>query len=225
MVIVGRDGSIAEVSQSLIDATGLGGGSIIGTEAGRLFDGESSDWLRQKLDTLRFSRETVRFEAALKTSESSEPYEISINARIDDRGRMIGAVIVGRSLGELRRAYSELEASHSSLKEAQSQLVRNEKLASLGRLLAGVAHELNNPISFVYANAHALEKYIIRFEEYFERVEAGASRSELVELRGQLKLDRELKNLRTAIDGAREVSSPLSLGHFFVESLAPAVAC
>lgn len=119
---------------------------------------------------------------------------------------MIGAVLVGRSLGELRRAYSELEDSHQSLKEAQSQLVRNEKLASLGRLLAGVAHELNNPISFVYANAHALEKYIMRFEEYFERVEAGASRDELVALRGQLKLDRELKNLRSAIDGAREGS-------------------
>ena len=46
----------------------------------------------------------------------------------------------------------------------------------------------------------------MRFEEYFERVEAGASRDELIALRGQLKLDRELRNLRSAIDGAREGS-------------------
>ena len=206
MVIVERNGAIAEVSQSLIDATMLGGKALIGADAGILFDEDSAPRIRRELNTLRFSREAVRFEAGLRTSEGPEPYEVSITARIDDRGRMIGAVLVGRSLGELRRAYSELEESHESLKEAQSQLVRNEKLASLGRLLAGVAHELNNPISFVYANAHALEKYIMRFEEYFERVEAGASRDELVALRGQLKLDRELKNLRSAIDGAREGS-------------------
>jgi two-component system sensor histidine kinase HupT/HoxJ len=63
---------------------------------------------------------------------------------------------------------------------------------------------LNNPISFVYANAHGLEKYAARFEEYFDRVQAGASRAELIELRRKLRLDRELKNLRSAIDGARD---------------------
>ena len=115
-------------------------------------------------------------------------------------------VLTGRPLGELRRAFSELEDSHDTLKQAQSQLVRNEKLASLGRLLAGVAHELNNPISFVYANTHALEKYLDRFETYFERVQAGGSRSELVALRSELKLDRNLRNLRTAIEGARDGS-------------------
>jgi len=117
---------------------------------------------------------------------------------------LFGEARTGRPVGELRRAYSELAESHRALKEAQALLVRNEKLASLGRLLAGVAHELNNPISFVYANAHALEKYLGRFEAYFERVQAGASREELVALRAELKLDRELKNLRQAISGTSE---------------------
>jgi two-component system sensor histidine kinase HupT/HoxJ len=92
---------------------------------------------------------------------------------LDDRGRVIGHVLTGRPLGELRRAYAELEHSHDELKAAQALLVRNEKLASLGRLLAGVAHELNNPISFVYANTHALDRYASKFETYFERVQAG----------------------------------------------------
>lgn len=82
--------------------------------------------------------------------------------------------------------------------------MRNEKLASLGRLLAGVAHELNNPISFVYANTHALERYVTRFETYFERVQDGAEREELVALRSELKLERNLRNLRDAIQGASE---------------------
>ncbi len=101
-----------------------------------------------------------------------------------------------------------MRESHDALKTAQAQLVRNEKLASLGRLLAGVAHELNNPISFVYANTHALERYAGKFETYFARVQDGASRDELIELRRDLRLDREVANLRThhgARDGAERV--------------------
>jgi len=132
------------------------------------------------------------------------PLELSVSARRDARGRSQGVVLVGRPLGELRAAYRALEASHQALKQAQGQLVQNEKLASLGRLVAGVAHELNNPISFVYANTHALEKYTSRLETYFDAVQQGRSRPELVALRDDLHLERTIRNLRTAIDGARE---------------------
>jgi signal transduction histidine kinase len=46
------------------------------------------------------------------------------------------------------------------LEEAQSQLMQSEKLASIGQLAAGVAHEINNPIGYVYSNLGTLEKYV-----------------------------------------------------------------
>lgn len=52
-------------------------------------------------------------------------------------------------------AHSECEA-HAALKQAQSQLVQSEKLASLGQIVAGVAHEINNPVAFVTNNVAVL---------------------------------------------------------------------
>jgi signal transduction histidine kinase/ligand-binding sensor domain-containing protein len=50
---------------------------------------------------------------------------------------------------EIEQAYINLEAAHENLKSAQSQLIQQEKLASLGQLTAGIAHEIKNPLNFV----------------------------------------------------------------------------
>jgi two-component system sensor histidine kinase HupT/HoxJ len=51
-------------------------------------------------------------------------------------------------------------------------------MASLGRLVAGVAHELNNPISFVLGNVHALQRYSRPLQRYLGAVHAGAGADE-----------------------------------------------
>ena len=50
---------------------------------------------------------------------------------------------------EIEKAYKNLEVAHENLKAAQEQLVQQEKLASLGQLTAGIAHEIKNPLNFV----------------------------------------------------------------------------
>lgn len=59
----------------------------------------------------------------------------------------------------------ELTELFNQLKSTQSQLVLSEKMASLGRLVAGIAHELNNPISFIYANVNQMEKDIEKIKK------------------------------------------------------------
>ncbi|MCU0910062.1 MAG: ATP-binding protein [Rhodobacteraceae bacterium] len=203
LIVTDRTGRIARTSQSLEQIAGPGR-SVLGTPVADLFDEGHKDVVAAMLQTVQDRRRTSSFEANLMTAEGVEPLDISIAPRLDDRGRVDGFVLTGRPLGALRTAYAELRQSHDALKTAQAQLVRNEKLASLGRLLAGVAHELNNPISFVYANTHALERYAGKFEAYFARVQGGAGREELIQLRQDLRLDREVANLREATKGARE---------------------
>lgn len=204
LLVVDKEHRIERTGGPIDHVLGPVHSASIGACVDDLIVDESQRDLRQAIDRVILTQRATTIEIDIKTSKGSTPLELSIAPRLDERARSRGAVLVGRPVGELRSAYSELEASHQALKEAQAHLVRNEKLASLGRLVAGVAHELNNPISFVYANTHSLEKYTSRFEEYFEAVQSGADRAVLVDLREELKLDRALKNLRGAINGAKE---------------------
>ncbi|MGB1027536.1 MAG: sensor histidine kinase, partial [Rhodospirillaceae bacterium] len=205
LLVCGRDGAVLEANRAFLDLSGHADKrAVLGNRVCEIFVPEEQAQIRDNLAALQNGDRVPAVERHLQTPDGPTPLELSITARQDHRGRFEGAVLIGRPLGELRRAYRDMEASHQALKAAQSQLVHSEKLASLGRLLAGVAHELNNPISFVYGNAHALERYTGKFEQYFERVERGAEREELVSLRGSLNLDRAVRQMRSAVSGALE---------------------
>jgi signal transduction histidine kinase len=60
------------------------------------------------------------------------------------------------TIDQLRKALEEVEASHARLASAQEALVQSEKLASMGQLAAGIAHEVNNPLGVVLMYAHLL---------------------------------------------------------------------
>lgn len=70
---------------------------------------------------------------------------------------------------QLRGKVTDLEKAQSKVKETQSQLVHSAKMASLGQLVAGVAHELNNPIGFMYSNTSFLSKYVNQLIDIIEK--------------------------------------------------------
>jgi len=61
-------------------------------------------------------------------------------------------------IDQLQQNLSQLESLHRQLQSAQDQLVQSEKLASMGQLAAGVAHELNNPLGSILIYSHLLER-------------------------------------------------------------------
>ncbi|MEG3937080.1 PAS domain S-box protein [Microcoleus sp. S36b_A3] len=58
-----------------------------------------------------------------------------------------------------RQRAGELESALQSLRSTQAQLVQTEKMSSLGQLVAGIAHEINNPVNFIHANINYLKEY------------------------------------------------------------------
>jgi two-component system, NtrC family, sensor kinase len=70
------------------------------------------------------------------------------------------ALKVKESLTQFAQAQAEtLEKAFRELQETQAQLIQSEKMSSLGQLVAGVAHEINNPINFIHGNLNCLEDY------------------------------------------------------------------
>jgi len=99
---------------------------------------------------------------------------------------------LARQNQEIKTQKDKLEKAMAKLKEAQSQLVQSEKMASLGQLTAGIAHEINNPMNFVYAGVDGLSTSLDRLmrllNKYDQLEQQEGNENEL------LKEARELKN-------------------------------
>lgn len=205
LVVCDRHGVVQEVNRAMLDLLGLDKEAMLGHPFVEFLAGEESRLQAQSFP-LRL-REHLIHDCEISIQDKAGgamPVALNCTPRYDPAGRQVGMVLVGRPVGELRKAYQALNQAHEELKLAQQQLVHSEKMASLGRLVAGVAHELNNPISFVVGNVYALQRYGERIQAYVAAVHGGASAEELEALRASLHIDRVLEDLGPLIAGTVE---------------------
>lgn len=122
---------------------------------------------------------------------------------------------------EIEKQHQEIEKAYAELKATQGQILQQEKMASIGQLAAGVAHEINNPMGFISSNLNSLGKYLKRFAEYVEsqdlilrslqNQENEVGLDEIRKLKKSVKLDYLLSDgkdlIEESLEGAERVRS------------------
>jgi two-component system, NtrC family, sensor kinase len=100
---------------------------------------------------------------------------------------------------ELRTRFEELQSTNRQLEQAQNQLLQSDKMASIGQLAAGVAHEINNPVGFVSSNLHSLRLHVqslLALVEAHDLARASPGDPALEASLAQTRQDAELEYLK-----------------------------
>lgn len=129
----------------------------------------------------------------------------------DITGQKRSAEALMQSQQKLLRQHGELQAAYVNLQASQAKILQQEKMACIGQLAAGVAHEINNPIGFVSSNLTTLEKYVDRLIEFITLLSRTMDASpgctgaeEVAEGRRALKIDYVMDDARHLISESIE---------------------
>ena len=121
----------------------------------------------------------------------------------------------------MRSLLAELESKNAELKTSQQKIIQQEKMASIGQLAAGVAHEINNPVGFIMSNLNSMSRYTDRLSQFIniqsQTLEALSGHLEdsedivedVLKKRGELKVDHILGDIgniiRESLEGTERV--------------------
>jgi signal transduction histidine kinase len=168
--------------------------------------------LEEEMAERQMAQESLQEKALLLEEEVEKrqetQYELEIlNENLEQR--------VEERTAELNERNVEVQQAYDDLKKVQAQLLQQDKMASVGQLAAGVAHEINNPMGFIISNLGSLGKYVEKLTAYLdadERVLSGcdpAVREMADQERKKYKIDRIRKDMPDLIsessDGAQRV--------------------
>lgn len=119
---------------------------------------------------------------------------------VETFNRMSQTITLGRR--DLEKKIMEVQKAHEDLQNTQGTLVQSAKMASLGQLVAGVAHELNNPIGFIYSNMAHLREYVEKLKKVLELAENEPQK--VADFKKQVDFDFIIEDLPKLISSCEE---------------------
>ena len=151
----------------------------------------------------------------------------------DSNGKVTGYIAIKEDVSDKVEAEEHLRNLNSELIQTHASLVQEEKLASIGRLAAGIAHEINNPIGFVYSNFRTMGKYRDNIQSMIESLNSNNNLNQdyLKDLMSEHKIDFIMEDmnelLKESYDGFDRVINIVdSLRSFSrVDQLQSVVVC
>ena len=195
--LITPDGIVLAVNDTMAVRLGTTVNEMVGNYVGEFLPSEVAARRRVKLKEAVDTGRPVWFEDV----RTGCIIENSIYPVCATDGTVISLAIIGIDITVRKQQEQELQ-------QMQAQLINQDKLATIGHLAAGVAHEINNPVGFITSNLGALGKHLARIREYLEIYESGG---DTAAARSRLKIDYVLNdtgNLITeSLDGALRVKN------------------
>ena len=119
--------------------------------------------------------------------------------QIEEYSRDLERKVEART-AELASSNGELAEAIRRLQDAQSRLVHSEKMASLGQLVAGIAHEINNPVNFIANSVAPLQEAVNDFARIVEMRKAGSTIEEIDRFAAEVDLDGAIEQMKKALE-------------------------
>jgi len=197
--VSGQESTVVQASDNFIDMVGIPAADMIGKNMRQLFPQEFADSMTTDDIQVVSDQKVLRLEELLK-----DKYFITYKFPIRTSGDQ--NILAGYTID-----ITDLKQSEETVRKMQQQLMHNDKLASIGQLAAGMAHEINNPIGFVGSNLLTLGKYVEKYNGYIEKLEqelsgtTGGTLPEAVrDMRRSMKLDYVMRDISVLIDESNE---------------------
>jgi len=168
-VLYTAQGRVQRCNRKLGEIFGLADGEAIGRPASDFFlSAEDHAALGQVAYPLLSQGLPLHHEMWMRHSQGTALW-VQMSAYVaDHRNTAAGTWWMLQDRTEMRAAqeqlharFGELQQTNRKLEEAQNQLLQSDKMASIGQLAAGVAHEINNPVGFVSSNLNTLRQYVM----------------------------------------------------------------
>jgi PAS domain S-box-containing protein len=159
LMVVNPDGTIRTVNQATLKLLKYEKEEdLIGQSLEKIFAKDIPFFTNHDFDQFIRQGSIGNYDAIYKTKDGIEiPINLSVSL-MTDRGRNpLAIVCVARDMREIQKLINDLKQAYKVLQNTQSQLIQSARLASMGVLAAGVAHEINNPINTIINFAELLE--------------------------------------------------------------------